>query len=263
MNVSKWITKNAPAILSAIASIGVVATAIFAAKAVPKAQETMKEWTEEKHDELTKFEKVQASVKHYVPAAVSGAVTIGCIVASHKISEKQIAALAGAAAITTRAYNDYKRKNIELYGEDNHKQILKDLAVEKAKDAHITAEAGWMTTSLDVRTDEKKHLFYDAYTETYFESTMSNVLQAEYHLNRNMAQGADANVDMWCDFLGIERRSGGDLVGWVPNDDFVWIDFDHNVIQLEDGLECIEIDMVWAPQPGYEDWDCCESWPTQ
>lgn len=262
MNISKWLTKNAPAILSVVASVGVVVTAALTAKAVPKAQETVKEWTEEKHDELTKFEKVQASVKHYIPAAVSGAVTIGCIVASHKISEQQIAALAGAAAITKRAYDNYKQKNIELYGEENHNRILEELAVEKAKDVNLTAGTHLTVTSLDSDTDERKHLFYDVYTETYFESIMSKVLQAEYHLNRNMTLGADVNLDMWCDFLGIERKDGGDKVGWAWTDEFQWIDFDHHKTELEDGLECITIDMVWAPQPGYEDWDCWEPWPT-
>lgn len=34
--------------------------------------------------------------------------------------------------------------------------------------------------------DEEKRLFYDMYSATYFESTLSKVLQAQYHLNRCM-----------------------------------------------------------------------------
>lgn len=48
-------------------------------------------------------------------------------------------------------------------------------------------------------------LFYDGYSQRYFESKISQVLQAEYHLNRNFAIGADVTLNDFYLFLGIDR----------------------------------------------------------
>ena len=78
-NVIEFAQKHASGILSIVASIGVAVTAVLTHRSTVKAQ------NDESLNELKGFEKIKAGAKYYIFPAVSGAVTIGCIVASHHI----------------------------------------------------------------------------------------------------------------------------------------------------------------------------------
>ncbi|MBO7450297.1 MAG: hypothetical protein J6U54_07985 [Clostridiales bacterium] len=264
MNIQKWLSKNSSGILSFVACVGVAVTAVLSYKGAIKAQETIKEWTEEKHEELTTVEKVQASAKHVVPAAVAGAATIGCIVASHKIDQKQIVMLTGAVAAVSKKYDDYRKANIKVNGKEAHDKVMEEIAVEKAREGRITGESMFTICDLNSSLDGEERLFYDAITETYFTSTLSRVLDAEYHMNRNMhVEGGcpDLTVQMWCDFLGIDNKKH-DKRGWTYCDSYQWLDFTNSdPVDIGDGMECIIIDCVWEPIEDYEDFDMFEDWP--
>lgn len=265
MNLTQWITKNASTILTALACVGVAATAVLSSKAALKSEMTKKEWVEEKHgDPLTKFEEFQASVKHYVPAVVVGAATVGCIVGSHKIDKKTVAAVTSAAAITTKAYDDYRRTNIEVNGEEAHEKVMEKLAVQKAKTSYIHSATFFDVTSMNSKLSKEEFLFYDTITETYFTSTLAAVIDAEAALNRNFTMGCwEVDVDMWCSFLGIENTRH-DRRGWCLCDDLTWIDFNNSdPVDIGDGLEAIIISTPWTPILDYLDWGCRDEWPTQ
>ena len=62
-------------------------------------------------------------------------------------------------------------------------------AIEKIrKDSLINHDGdpcGWNSLDFDEHDPDENRLFYDEYSRRYFESSVSRVLQAEYHLNRN------------------------------------------------------------------------------
>ena len=256
MNISKWMTKHSSGLLSLAACVGVLATAALTFKGAIKSKKTMTEWEEEKHEPLTKFEKVQASAKHMVPAAVVCAATIGCIVGAQTINKEQIAAAIGAGDITAKKYDDYRKANIEVNGKDAHDKVVKRLRVQKAKQANITSESLCQITTLNSKLSKEEFLFHDDITDEYFTGTLAQVLDAINGLNRNFTMGhPEVDVQMWCDFVGIENKKH-DTRGWVLCDDYTWIDFDiSDPIELEDGLEVIEITPVQTPIEGYQDYD--------
>ena len=262
MKLSKMISRNKSGILSMVACVGVAVTAALTYLGTVKATETVKQWTDEKHgDPLTKFETVQATTPHLVPAAIAGAATIGCIVASHKISKKEVAAIAGVAAMATKQYDDYRNANIEANGMDAHERVLDKLGAKKAKDAHIHTCGIMYNTSLNATLDKQERLFYDTITGTYFTSTIARVMDAEYHMNRILANcEQECDVDTWCTFLGIPN-SKKDNRGWCANDDFVWLDFNNTEVDIGDGMTAVFIECVWSPIANY--WDCPfeDGWP--
>jgi hypothetical protein len=264
MNISKWLSDNKSGILSIIACAGVVVTGLLSARAAIKTEETIAEWTEEKHDELTKFEKVQASVKHVILPVASGAATIYCIAKSHRIDKEHAVALVGAAAISAKRYDDYRKANVEVNGMDAHEKVMQKLAADKAKMVNLTCESMCTVCSTGASWDNgEERLFYDSITEQYFTSTLSRVLEAEYHLNRNFAMGyPEVDVQMWCDFLGIKNRYH-DTRGWAYNDEFNWLDFNNAPpVDIGDGLEACIIECPWAPIEGYLDYDpLTDTWP--
>lgn len=106
--------------------------------------------------------------------------------------------------------------------------------------------------------NEEIRLFYDSFAERYFKSTISRVLQAEYHLNRNFLFVGYVSLNQFYKFLGIDETPLGDTVGWNScNGDIYWIDFSHSKAKVDDGLngevECYIIDMISPPDETYLD----------
>ena len=257
MDIKRWLSKNSTGILSAIACVGVVVTAVLTYKGTIKAQETVKEWTEEKRAELTPFEKVQASAKPLAPAVISGIATMGCIVASHKIDKEHIAVIAASGAGIAKKYDDYRKANVEVNGKEAHDRVMEKLEAQKAEEANLCAESMFTVTSLNSKLSTEEFLFHDEVTDQYFTSSLAHVLDAINHLNRNFTMGhPEVDVQMWCDFLGIINKKK-DPRGWFLCDDYTWIDFDiSNPVEIEDGMEVIAISPTVEPVPEYWDYDC-------
>lgn len=253
--IGRAMRKASPTILTCIGAFGVVATAVLAVKATPKALKLVEADSRKNHDSnphaATKTEAVKSCWKCYIPAAVTGVATIACIFGANVLNRKQQAALTSAYALVSCSYNDYKRKAKELYGEEAHKKIMKSLSAEKVDKDHIITVPGIFFDSSCLEfedANEEERLFYDSFSNRYFTSTISKVLQAEYHLNRNFAlSGGCIPLNHFYDLLGIGDIAGGDAVGWFVTDELYWIDFDHSKVMLDDGLECYIIDMVYAP----------------
>ena len=141
--IGRSLKKASPTILTCIGAAGVVATAVLAVKATPKADSLIKADSRRNHDgdpyAATKLEAVKSCWKCYIPAAATGVATIICIFGANTLNKKQQASLASAYALVNRSYSDYKHKLKELYGEDAHKKIMESIAAEKSSMPPITA----------------------------------------------------------------------------------------------------------------------------
>ena len=256
--VGRTLKKASPTILTCIGAVGVVATAVLAVKATPKALEMVRADSRKNHDgdpyAATKVEVVKSCWKCYVPAVATGAATVICIFGANTLNRRQQASLASAYALVSRQYNDYKRKLKELYGEEAHKKVMEALAVEQVDKDHFISAPGLVGSSSLYFEDanEEERLFYDPISKRYFQSTISKVLQAEYHLNRNFALGGGfITLNDFYTFLGIEKIPEGDAIGWMVSDGLYWVDFNHSKAMVDDGLngeiECYIIDVDFPP----------------
>lgn len=254
---SHKLKKQSPLILSCIASVGVVTTTVLAVKATPRAIRLIRMDSRKNHngDEYaaTKLEMVASAWKCYIPATVVGASTIVCIFGANALNRHQQAALTSAYALVNNSFKEYKNKLKELYGEETHNNIIDSIAKEKAEDIHITADGGWYCSTLDFDEGlepEVTRTFFDSFSNRYFESTISKVIQAEYHLNRNFMFAGVISLNEFYEFLGLEKTKAGETLGWSScNGDIYWIDFNHHRTALEDGMEVFVVDMVFEPTP--------------
>lgn len=258
--------KATPTVLSCIGALGVVATAVLAVKATPKALERIEDAKEVKNFEngenLTRMETIAVCWTCYAPAAITGIATIGCIFGANVLNRRQQASLASAYALVSRQYGDYKRKVKELYGQETHNRIVKELAAEKVDKDHVILSSGeFYSSDLDFEgATEETRLFYDRISNRYFESTIGKVLQAEYHLNRNLTLRGNVSLNEFYSFLGIDTIPEGDDIGWfIDDDEIYWIDFSHPYMPIDDGLnrKAIEawiIDPVFDPRHPAENW---------
>ena len=245
--------RNSPTILTVIAAVGVVGTTVAAIKATPKAMKLLEKASDEKNDELTKLEVVKIAAPVYIPTVAIGVSTIACMFGANALNRKQQESLVSAYVLLSNSYKEYKDKLKELYGKEAHQNIVDSIVKEKTKDIKITSESLCCTSSLDVDEDESDiRLFYDEFSQRYFESTLAKVVQAEYYLNRNFNQKQYCDVNEWYDLLGLTRTGSEHYSGWAGyqfDEDGMepWIDFNHREVKLDDGLTCIVIEFPVEP----------------
>lgn len=241
-----FVGRNASTILSCIGGVGVITTSIMAAKATPKAMQLLEKAKEEKGEDLTKLEKFKVAAPSYIPAMLVGTSTIACIFGANVLNKRSQAGLMSAYALLDRSYKDYKNKVKELYGEEVDKHVVKEIV----KDTYVEGE---------VSTEENKQLFYDYYSKRYFESTTEKVQQAEYAFNRLLNIRDYASLNEFYELLGLEKIDDGDWLGWSTgmNMEYYWqhwVDFEHEKVVMEDGLECIIISMWMEPTTEWQEY---------
>jgi len=249
----------APITLAVVGSIGVIATAVIAVKATPKAFEDIKKDSSEKHEgdpfAFTKKEAVVSSYKHYIPSAMVASATITCILAGTIISAKQYAALTSAFTLLDQSYRQYKNTGKGLFGEQMDDQIREAMA----KHGYMGTQVVDIDPDSNLMNNDEKILFYDEMSEQYFEATSSSVILAQYHLNRNYIIRGNATLGEYYDFLGLKKKSEDDIVGWDNlsplQEGFDWIDFYTKKTTMDDGLECIIIYPPIAPYMLSDDYD--------
>lgn len=242
-------------VLSTIAAIGVIITAVSVGKATPKALERIKADSKKNHDgnpyAYTKKEAIKSSWKFYIPSVVAGTTTIVCIFGIDILGKRQQASISSAYALLNSSYQEYKDKLKELYGEEAHQKIIDSIVSEKARDVYISSSDFVGTSSLyfDDRSIEERRIFYDVFSNRYFESTVAQVIEAEYHLNRNWSLGMDVTINDFYEFIGITGIDGGDEMRWFAYEDGIgWLDFSHRKTTLDDGLEIYVIEIVFPPR---------------
>lgn len=215
-----------------------VATSVMTAKATPKAI-ALVEAAKAENDELTKLDYVLVALPAYIPAIVTGVSTIACIFGANMLNKRKQAALASAYALLDSSYKDYRAKAIELYGDDANSKIKEGIAKDKY-------------TGDDKPKDNDKQLFYDDYSGRYFESTMEDVLKAEYDLNKEVAQAGGAFLNDFYKSVGLPDTDYGEYLGWSSCQMMEmywnpWVEFGHSKFTFDDGLECTIIELLSDP----------------
>ena len=198
---------------------------------------------EEKGEELTVLEKVQVAGPAYVPAVVTGASTIACIFGANVLNKRNQASLMSAYALLDGAYKKYQAKVSELYGEEGNLKVLEEVARDDFADKNVSLGSG-------------RQLFYDITSMRYFESTVEEVQQAEFDLNKRLLSTGYASLADFYDLLGFPSDDRWKKLGWTTysrgwQDGCCQIDFDHHVVALDDGLECRLVYILTDPSMDY------------
>lgn len=253
-SLKNYLRRGSPTILTCLGAAGVILTSVTAVRATPKALQKIKQDSRINHDgdpdAYTRVEAFRSAWTYYIPASAIGAATIVCIFGANILSKRQQAAITSAYALVNNAYQDYTKKVKELYGEETHQKIIDSIVKENCEDIYISTPGICGTSSLDFDEHDPadNRLFYDSFSKRYFESSVIRVLEAEYHLNRNLFFGKYTCVDSFYELLELEPIEGGEYLTWPPEDGIEWIDFDHHKTVLEDGLEVYVIEFVFPPR---------------
>lgn len=248
---SRYLKRNSPTILSGMAVVGVVATAVTAVRATPKAISILnKEKYEEKTEKLPPLQVVKLAWKPYIPSILIGTATITCIVGSTVLNRRQQAALSSAYLFLEQSYKEYKNKVKALFGEDADDKITSSITKDKY------AESDRIPVF-----DGEKCTFYEEHYGKFFERTMLEVRDAEYNLNKKLVKEGQVCLNDFMELLGLPSVKYGDILGWSQEQGFdfynyTWIEFDHVLIKTGDDMECYEIKTPFAPHYDFDvPWD--------
>lgn len=256
-NLKTFIKRNASTILTIAATGGIIGTTVTAIKATSK-NETL--FTAD----MTKKERLKRALKVYTPTIIFATSTIACIVGSNSINKNLQASLTSAYALIDQSYKKYKNKLIELEGPDLDKRIKDEIMKDTVKcippKLDINDPFFGQADELDYFEGKDAVIFYDPYSDRYFESTAYKVKNAEYHLNRNFAQSGCCDLNEFYDFLGIEPTDYGNAVGWTMESGYSSIDFIHRRVDLDDSFfgadtEICVIEYLYAPDSSYTNYD--------
>lgn len=239
-----FIKRNSPTILTVLGGAGVIGTAVLAVKATPKAMQLLEQAEKEKGEELTKIETVKVAGPAYIPAAITGVGTLACIFGANVLNKRQQAAMTSAYTLLENAYKEYKNKVTELYGEEADKAVREEIAKDHYKES-------------DIEPEDNKLLFYDQFSEQYFNATMEDVIKAEYEINRRISLWGGVYLNEFYELLNIPQPDYGEHLGWSSGTlmDMAWsdwLDFEHEKVELDDGMECYIITMSVEPMFDYD-----------
>ena len=179
-------------------------------------------------------DRAAARWKYYIPAAVSTAATVGCLVASNRLTAKQIVGLSTAVASSAGLISKYRDKIVEFTNEDTLRNIDSAVAntqMQERKPVYIDTPGVITRGEHFNNTDEDgTFLFYDPFTNMKFRHTKLGVLGAKYYLNRNFALGGTAPLEMFYAFLGLELPDEYKPVCWdsyeMNEAGYNWIDIE-------------------------------------
>ena len=80
---------------------------------------------------------------------------------------------------------------------------------------------------------------------------MAAVLNAEYHINRNLQLRGYCTINEFYEFLGIDGIDYGDEIAWsldsLMEGGIMWLDFENHNAVMDDGLECCIVSAIWCP----------------
>lgn len=228
--IPKVLKKHSPEILTGIGVAGMILTTITAVKATPKALQMVDKKEIEDNKRLTKKEIVQTTWKCYIPAAITGACSIACVIGANSINMKRNAALAAAYAISMQDLVDYKKKAFEVVGEKKEQSIRDEIAKEKLENAPLDSEK-------IVMTGKGETLCYDPLSGRYFKSDIEKLRKAENDVNRRMRNEVHLSLNEFYYEIGLPEIDIGENLGWDIDKGYVDLDFSSQL--TADGIPCL------------------------
>lgn len=237
------IAKHSPEILTGIGIAGMVTTTILAVRATPKALMILQDAQYDKGDVLTTSEKIKTCWKFYIPSAVTGMLSIACLIGASSTHLRRNAALATAYKISETALSNYKAKVIETVGEKKEQAIR-----EKVAEEHVNRNPVYQHEV--ILTEKGNTLCFDVLSSRYFKSDIEYIKKTINELNRRMLNENYVSLNDFYYELGLQSTKIGDDIGW--NIDRGFIDVTFGTKLTSEDKPCIVIDYTCEPRYGYD-----------
>lgn len=245
LKAGRFLYDNKPQILSGIACIGVVSTAVLASRATLKLSEVMERYEQKitangNQNERSNIRVILKGEKKwnflgdvtllYVPTLISGTIAITCIVMSNRISIKRTAVMAGLYSAAQESKRLYQARVLEKLGPRAEREVRSKVAQD-----HIIKNPP--RDGENVFQSKGESLCYDPQSGRYFYCDYETIQRAVNDINRDLLSESFRSLNDFYYELGIPNiKLGGDF-GWYIDGE--WAKVDLETMLTDDMRPCI------------------------
>jgi len=232
--------KHSPEILTGIGIAGMITTTVMAVRATPKAIKLIEEEKDRQNKESLKpLDVIKTTWKCYIPAAITGGLSIACLIGASSVNARRNAALATAYTLSESALKEYQEKVIETIGEKKERAIRDAIAKDRIEQDPVTSKEV-------IITERGNTLCYDTCSGRYFKSDIDKLKKAENELNRRMRDEMYISLNEFYYEIGLNPISIGDDLGWHIDRGYIELSFSSQL--ADEGTPCLVIDYRVAPR---------------
>lgn len=260
--VRTLVTRHSPEILTGVGIAGMVSTVIMSVRETPKAlmlieeekrhqnQKLLEEAKQnddelcERIDKLRPKEVIIATWRCYIPAVITGGISIACLIGANSVNAKRNTALATAYSLSESAFRDYQSKVVETIGEKKEQEVIDAIAKDKIEANPIDQQ------SVMIVEGNGSTLCYDSMFGGYFRSDMDSIKKAENQLNKQMRDELYISLNDLYYEIGRKAIGIGNEFGWNMNDGY--IDLQFSSLLTEHGTPCLVMSYRTAPRCNYQ-----------
>ena len=248
------IKKHSPEILIGVGIVGTVASGVMACKATLKVNEIIDEAKEtvdaihegvEQQKHMTDGETytqeianqdlaivyIQTGwklVKLYGPSVAHGAVSSGCMVASHTILRKRNLALAAGWKAADTAFKEYRGRVVERFGKELDRELRYNIKAKEIEE-RIVDENGNETVVTKTVEVVDPNAIHNIYSVVFCEGNIGwtrnaelnkvFLIQQQNYANDKLKTNGYLTLNEVYDLIGAPRTAYGQIAGWVYTED--------------------------------------------
>lgn len=246
--------RNSPVILTGAAIVGVISTAYSAFKAGPRMNQIRRNYQEDlrdchPNDKAAKRAVAGDAIKNAVPVmaptVIMGGTTIACIVGSHSVSSRRIAALSAAYSISESTVKSLNGKMEEMLGEKKTRAIKDSIMKDKLK-ADTEKDQNILSTGQIVIPNDGTVLCKDLYSGRLFYSTAEKIQQAIAKCSYDIISDMYISLNDFYEAIGspqLTRIPMGEDLGWNIDDTVSGkLPITFTALLTEDNKPCLCVD---------------------
>lgn len=202
------VRKHSPEILTGVGIAGMVTTTVLAVKATPKALTLIEKKKEELGvTELKQIEIVKAVWPCYIPAVVSGTISIACVIGANSVNTRRNTALVTAYTLADSSLKEYRNKVVETLGEKKDREVRDAIAKDKIEKDPVERKEV-------IITEKGNTLCYDTLSGRYFKADVEMIKQAINEVNRQLTYEYYVSLNDLYEAIGLDTTVMGDQLGW-------------------------------------------------
>lgn len=214
------------------------ATTVLAVNATPKAMGSIEEKTAEKGSELTVWEKVKASWKHYILPTATEILGLTCLFYGKSIDMKATGTALALADASQKLLKTYTEKVVEEIGEKKEEEVRHAAVEERARKDFATYKP---RPSEDASLLDGDSWYYYPYIGKKFISSKIKIKAAENVINEKINEDDYAALDdfFWeiCDSSPVPINKElfsdyGETHGFGSEDGLIEVRTDDNPIKI-------------------------------
>lgn len=213
--IKPFVARHEPEILMTMGISGMIFSVVWGIKATAKAVRRIdNKKIELNKDTLTVKEVIKETWKLYLPVAVSTVISVPCIVAGNRISNKRAMALAAAYTISETALQEYQDKTKEILGDKKYEALQESISSDNIQ---RTYKDGMSNITMIGDGDS---LFFEPLSGRYFKTNWNRISKAANELNARALGDMSGVITIgdWYDILGLESTALDDDLGWTIAD---------------------------------------------